>query len=140
MREYRLRAMVYYSDTDAGGIAYHRSYLDWAEHGRTEMLRSLLPEATHSNLAEDGLLAVVKSIEIHYRKPAFLDDGIEVVTSVRKVQRYSCILSQRVMRSDELLSDLSVKVAFIDKRTKRPVMIPDAIRSAMEEDDEGLHI
>ena len=32
MRTFEYRARVYFSDTDAGGIAYHARYLDWAEH------------------------------------------------------------------------------------------------------------
>ena len=32
-------ARIYYEDTDAGGVAYHTSYLRLAERARTEMMR-----------------------------------------------------------------------------------------------------
>ena len=135
MREFRLKARVYFSDTDAGGIAYHRSYFDWAEHGRTEMLREAVPQHPQSELAaEDGILTVIKSIDIHYRTPAHLDDEIEVVTVMGRVQRFSCVIEQRIMRGDDLLADLRVKAAFISKATKHPVPIPeDFIRALGEE-------
>ena len=137
MREFRLKARVYFSDTDAGGIAYHRSYFDWAEHGRTEMLREAVPELPQSELAEDdGILTVIKAIEIHYRTPAHLDDEIEIITTMGKVQRFSCIIEQRIMRGNDLLADLSVKAAFISKATKHPVPIPQVFLDALKEKEE----
>ena len=134
MREFRLKARVYFSDTDAGGIAYHRSYFDWAEHGRTEMLRQVAPELPQSALAEnDGILTVIKKIDIHYRVPAHLDDEIEIVTSVARIMRFSCIISQKIMRGTDLLADMKVKVAFINRATKRPVPVPRLFFNALEE-------
>ena len=134
MREFRLKARVYFSDTDAGGIAYHRSYFDWAEHGRTEMLREAVPEHSQSELAaEDGILTVIKAIEIHYRIPAHLDDEVEIITAMDKVQRFSCTIRQRIVRGDDVLADLNVKAAFISKATKRPVPIPQDFLAAFEE-------
>ena len=137
MREFRLKDRVYFSDTDAGGIAYHRSYFDWAEHGRTEMLREAVPSHQQSVLAEkDGILTVIKSIEIHYRMPAFLDDEIEIITSMGKVQRFSCMINQRIVRGSEVLADLVVKAAFIDRETKHPVPIPEDFLAALSEEGE----
>ena len=105
MREFRLTDRVYFSDTDAGGIAYHRSYLDWAEHGRTEMMRTLVPGHNQSRLAAgEGILNVVKSISIHYRMSAHLDDEIEVITTVREVRKFSFIrkASRAEIRKEEI--------------------------------------
>ena len=32
---------IYYEDTDAGGVVYHSKYLNFAERGRVEFLRSI---------------------------------------------------------------------------------------------------
>lgn len=134
MREFRLADRVYFSDTDAGGIAYHRSYLDWAEHGRTEMMRALVPGQSQARLASgEGILNVVKSISIHYRMSAHLDDEIEIITSVREVRKFSVLLEQKVMRGPDLLADLRVKGAFINRETKRPVRVPENIARALSE-------
>lgn len=134
MMEFRLHDRVYYSDTDAGGIAYHKSYLNWAEHGRTELFRSLFPDSSQSKLAaREGILNVVKSISIHYRKPGLLDDEIEIITTVKDVRKFSIIYEQKIMRGDDILSELSVKSAFINQKTKRPVKVPEMIAARLKE-------
>ena len=133
MRTFEYKARVYFSDTDAGGIAYHARYLDWAEHGRTEMLREIYPGKSQSQLvSEDHLMIVVKSISIEYRTPAFLDDEITVLTELADIQHVSCTIRQSIMRGDTLLSILMVRVAFIDSETKRPRKIPEDIAAAFE--------
>ena len=134
MRTFEYKARVYFSDTDAGGIAYHARYLDWAEHGRTEMLREIYPDKSQSRLAsEDSLMIVVKSINIEYRSPAYLDDEITVHTEIADMQHVSCTLRQSIMRGETLLALLMIRVAFIDSGTKRPKKIPEAIAKAFEE-------
>ena len=133
MSTFEYGARVYFSDTDAGGIAYHGRYLDWAEHGRTEMLRQLYPGKSQSQLvSEDHLMIVVKSISIEYRSPAYLDDEISVITELADIQHVSCTIRQSIMRGDILLAQLMVRVAFIDSVTKRPRKIPEDIARAFE--------
>ena len=38
---FSLPVRVYYQDTDAGGVVFHATYLDYCERARTEWLRSL---------------------------------------------------------------------------------------------------
>ena len=133
MRTFEYRARVYFSDTDAGGIAYHARYLDWAEHGRTEMLRAIYPGKTQMQLAsEEHILMVVRSISIEYKAPAFLEDEITVLTDMEEVQHFSFTMRQRIMRSETLLSELKVRIAVIDSVTKRPKKIPEDILKAFE--------
>ncbi len=133
MRTFEYKSRVYFSDTDAGGIAYHARYLDWAEHGRTEMLRAIYPGKTQMQLAsEEHILMVVRSISIEYKAPAFLEDEITVLTDMEEVQHFSFTMRQRIMRSETLLSELKVRIAVIDSVTKRPKKIPEDILKAFE--------
>ena len=131
MKVYQYKARAYFSDTDAGGIVYHTHYLDWAEHARTEMLRELLPQLKQSNLKDSGFLFVVKSINIEYFSPAVLDDEITVLTSVEELGVFSGILKQRVMRGEELLAKIVIKVAFISKETKRIQKLPEEVKTVL---------
>ncbi len=72
---------VYYEDTDAGGIVYHANYLRLAERGRTEMLRSL---GIYQNdmYAQTGLAFSVYKADVHYVKPAKLDDVLLMETAL----------------------------------------------------------
>lgn len=129
--DYKTR--VYFSDTDAEKIAYHARYLDWAEHARTEVLRSL----GYSNkiLLELGFGFVVHSIAINYEKPAFLDDEIAVSTKVEKMSSFSMVIIQDVMRGKERLAHLSIKLAFLDvknnKITKAPKEVEEALKTLL---------
>lgn len=125
--EFVFKARVYYSDTDCGGIVYHSRYLDFAEHARTEMLRSVLPGMSQSALRDDGLIFVVKSIKIDYKRPAYLDDELTVVTRLGKAERFSAIFIQEIRRGDEVLTALEVKVAAISFKDKRIMMIPEEV-------------
>lgn len=135
MKVFTYRTRVYFSDTDAAGIVYHASYIDWAEHARTEMLREMIPDRPQSALAEgdDGILILVRSIRIEYQKPGYLDDEITVETSISEMRRLSCTILQVVKRGDDVLAVLRVNAAFVSAQTKRPALIPDFIQRAAVE-------
>ena len=50
-RHHALPVRVYFEDTDAGGIAYHASYIRWCERGRTDFLRLLGTKETQDRMA-----------------------------------------------------------------------------------------
>lgn len=132
MKEFFYNARVYFSDTDAGGIVYHARYLDFAEHARTEMLREILPGIDQSYLKDDGVIFVVKSISIDYRKPALLDDLLVVRTTLEKAERFSAVFKQEVLRQDEIIASLSVRVASVSAEKKRIVPIPQKVLEALQ--------
>ena len=125
------KARVYFSDTDAGGIAYHARFLDWAEHARTEMLRSLLPTFKQESIRNMGFVFVVRSINIDYLMPAYLDDEIRVETEMEKLGAVSGVVHQCIYRDESLLAELRIKVAFIDTNTKKPSRLPDQLIEAL---------
>ena len=76
-RMFSLPTRVYWEDTDAGGVVYHAQYLAFLERARTEWLRAqgLGQEALR---AEHDLVFVVRDMQIDFRKPAKLDDLLDV--------------------------------------------------------------
>lgn len=131
MREFIYRTRVYYSDTDCGGIVYHAKYLDFAEHARTEMLRQALPDKSQREMRDGGLIFVVKSISIDYKKPGLLDDEIVVYTKLEKAERFSAVFSQNIRRGDEELAVLSVKVASVSFDGKKLTLLPKEVVEAL---------
>ena len=128
--KYKFNCRVYFSDTDAGGIVYHARYLDFAEHARTEALRSVSSSSQNELLSSD-IAFVVKSINISYEKPGYLDDLITVETSLKEAKKFSAIFLQEVKRGDDILALLEVKGAAISLSKKRPVLIPEEIINAL---------
>ena len=83
--KHRQQVRVYYEDTDFSGIVYHASYLRFMERGRTNYLR--LIGADHRALFEQaaaeapGFAFVVRHMDIHFHRPAHMDDVLDVVTA-----------------------------------------------------------
>jgi acyl-CoA thioester hydrolase len=129
---------VYYEDTDFSGIVYHASYLRFMERGRTNYLR--LIGADHRALFEQaaaealGFAFVVRHMSIDFRKPAFMDDLLDIVTTPKDVKGASVTLHQEVRRGDDMLVRADVQVAFVSGGRARP--IPKPLRVAMKADQD----
>ena len=130
---------VYYEDTDFSGIVYHASYLRFMERGRTNYLR--LIGADHRALFEQaaaeapGFAFVVRHMDIAFRKPAFMDDVLTILTAPEEVKGASITLHQKVIRGDDLLVEAHVQVAFVSGGRAKP--IPKPLRIAMKADQES---
>ena len=130
---------VYYEDTDFSGIVYHASYLRFMERGRTNYLRQI--GADHRALFEQaakeapGFAFVVRHMSIDFRKPAYMDDVLDIVTAPAEVKGASVLLNQKVIRGEDLLVEARVQVAFISGGRAKP--IPKPLRIAMKADQEA---
>ncbi len=124
---------VYYEDTDFSAVVYHASYLRFMERGRTNYLRLLgadqraLFEAVEQEAP--GFAFVVRSMQIDFRKPARMDDVLEIATAPREVKGASVVLHQIVSRDGEALVEATVQVAFVSGGRARP--IPRPLREAL---------
>jgi acyl-CoA thioester hydrolase len=121
---------VYYEDTDAGGVVYYANYLKFFERARTEWLRRAGIE--QRGLLDDfGLQFVVAQIECHYRKPARLDDEVEIDLTVARAGRAFVVFEQTARRADAVLATARVKVACIDARRFLPAAMPAPMLAAL---------
>ena len=73
-------------------------------------------------------------MDIAFRKPAFMDDVLDIVTMPQEVRGASITLHQQVKRGEDLLIDAKVQVAFVSGGRARP--IPKPLRIAMKADHE----
>ena len=118
---------VYFQDTDAGGVVYHASYVNFMERSRTEWLRTF----GYSNaglMKELGVVFVVRSMKLDYLKPALLDDLLAVTSRIKEIGRSRVTLWQEVQRGDELLTEGEVHLVCVDVKTFKPVSVPDVLR------------
>lgn len=111
-KTHRFALRVYFEDTDVAGIVYYANYLRFMERARSDMLRAVGIDQRAALDAGEGVYAVA-DVRIRYRAPARLDDAIVVVSNVREVRAASCVIHQRVMRGDEILTDAMVTAAFL---------------------------
>ncbi|MBR6355842.1 MAG: tol-pal system-associated acyl-CoA thioesterase [Alphaproteobacteria bacterium] len=122
---------VYYEDTDAGGIVYYANYLKFAERARTEFLRALTIHQ-QADLEQHQTGFVVRSCHIEYLKSAVLDDALTVTCIVREYGAASATVVQEILRGDEVLATLEVKVIYMNVATHRPTRMPAEMSAKFE--------
>ena len=121
---------IYYEDTDAAGIVYYANYLKFAERARTEFLREA-GIAQRALQDDEGVLFAVRRCEIDYLRPARLDDVLEVRSRIVASRGASLTVWQTITLGDQILAQLSVRVACVD-RTGRPARIPATVQRLIE--------
>jgi|SRR5450432_2894803 acyl-CoA thioester hydrolase len=117
---------VYYEDTDAAGVVYYANYLKYLERARTEWLAAA-GVALSALEDEHGTVFVVHRLAIDYHRPARLGDALKVSLVPRERSRVRLVVSQDILRGDELISSARVTLACLDQRTWRPVAIPECV-------------
>jgi|TARA_B100001094_G_C17937921_1_gene674042 acyl-CoA thioester hydrolase len=126
MSKHRFR--VYYEDTDAGGVVFYANYLKFIERGRTEYLRDL--GFDQGSLAlEKNIVFVVKSLSADYLSPAYLDDMIEVQTTIKSIKNASLVFTQKILSLEKntVLFNAEVKVVSVLKNNLKPCAVPQEI-------------
>lgn len=127
MKKFIWPVRVYYEDTDSGGVVYHANYLKYFERARTEYLRKLGFQLD-ALLRDEGVLFVVRSLQIDYLKPARFNDALEVSTEITTVRSASLIFRQTLLRTnDDMLSAADVRVVCLQAEGFRPVAIPEIL-------------
>jgi acyl-CoA thioester hydrolase len=116
---------VYYEDTDAGGVVYYANYLKFAERARTDWLREKGISQTGLQ-KEQGIMFVVRDVTMKLKKPARLDDMLEVSVSVKEAKRASVVLTQYITCQGKELASIEVCVVSVDRQFK-PVALPNKL-------------
>ena len=128
--EHRYPLRIFYEDTDAGGIVYYARYLHFAERARTEILR--LAGIEQSRLRDDhGVVFAVRRCEVDYRRPARLDDLVEVRSRLTGLRGARLSAAQSIWRTSEELVRLAVEVVSL-RSDGRPARIPAPVCAALE--------
>lgn len=125
---------VYYEDTDLGGVVYYANYLRFMERARTEWLRHVGVDQGRL-LADRGLIFVIVSAEIRYRRPARFDDHLHVTVALESSRRTALTFAQEIRRETvdgELLTLGRVQAACVDAADFRPRPIPPDILQRLE--------
>ena len=118
---------IYYEDTDSGGVVYYANYLKFLERARTEALFSIgFSNKKIQNLFKS--LIIVKSCNIEYKKPAYLEDELKIRSFVKSITKTSFFMNQIITKNDDVIVESQVHLVFTNKDGK-PVKIPDEIYS-----------
>ena len=125
---YSLPIRVYFQDTDAGGVVYHASYVNFLERARTEWLRDCYGYSNAGLMKEFGVVFVVRSLKLDYLKPALLDDLLTVSAQLKETGRSRITLQQSVMRGEEVLVEAEIHLVCVTVDGFKPVSVPEVLR------------
>lgn len=129
---YALPIRVYFQDTDAGGVVYHASYVNFLERARTEWLRDCHGYSNAGLIKEFDVVFVVRSLKLDYYKPALLDDLLSVTAQIKDVGRSRVALHQSVTRGEEKLVEAEIHLVCVTLDDFKPVSVPDVLRKQWE--------
>lgn len=129
MFEHRTKIRTRYSEVDRMGYVYYGNYATYFEVGRVEAMREL--GISYAELEADGIMMPVIRYEINYKKPAFYDEELTIVTRVTEIPRSRITFEYETRNSkDELLNTALTELVFVDSRTMKPQRAPQVIVDA----------
>ncbi len=122
---------VRYGETDQMGYVYYGVYAQYYEVGRVDAMRQL--GFSYKDVEANGILMPVVEFIVNYKKPAFYDDEITLITYIKKkpeglkiIFDYECYNSQK-----ELLNTGKVTLVCVDKLTQKMVKLPNWFNKAL---------
>lgn len=127
---FALPVRAYYQDTDAGGVVYHATYLDFLERARYEWLRELGFDV-HVLIRTYKAIFMIRALSIEYFKPALLDDLLQVTVQPEELGRSRITLSQRVLRDGIILAQATVHAVCVGADTLKPMSVPLPLRQKL---------
>ena len=129
-KKFSFTVKIYYEDTDVGGVVYYANYLKFLERARSEAIYSL--GYTNSSILERfGVLLIVKSCNIEYKKPARFEDTLEIISEIKSFTKTSFLMKQSISRINEIISDAEIHIVSVDKNGK-PSKIPEDLKKKLE--------
>ena len=133
---FRLALRVYWEDTDAAGIVFYANFLKFFERARTEWLRTK-GYSQEQLRTERATGFIVTDASVSYRRPARLDDLLDVTVALMRVGQASLQIAQQASRivpngTNELLADGTIRIGCVELGTYRPRRIPTEILQSIQ--------
>lgn len=115
MMEHRTQIRVRYAETDAQGIVHHAVYPVWFEEGRSDFLRKI--GVAYSQWEQQGYFVVVVELTSRYLKPAFYEDQLTVVTSLKRFKKRLMEFNYQVIdEAGKVITRGSTRHLIMDKK------------------------
>ena len=110
-------------EIDLYGHVNNATYLNYLEHGRIKSLAQT--GKSFKQYMDENIFIVIAKINILYLKLAFLDDELDILTTIKSVGRTSVVLNQEIYNRtrEENTIQSDVTVVFLNQK-KKPVAVP----------------
>jgi acyl-CoA thioester hydrolase len=101
------------------------TYLSYFEIGRVEWLRAT--GHSYREMERQGRGLVVVEALLQYRRPAFFDDELTLITDLAELGKVSLRFDYEVLRDGDVLVTGHTRHACIDLATGKPVRMPQQL-------------
>ena len=123
---FKYKLKIYYEDTDAGGVVYYANYLKFLERARSEAIYEL--GFSNTGLKKEfGIIIIVKSCNIEYKKPAIFEDSLIIESQIKETTQTSFIMTQNIKREEQLIASAEIRLVSVNLSGK-PTKIPDKLK------------
>ena len=117
---------VRYAETDQMGVVHHGNYAQYLEIARIEWLEKI--GISYKSMEKNGIMLPVYEMNFKFKKSAFFDDQLKIITSLKKTPDVKIIFDYKIYnQEEELLTTANTVLVFMDAKTKRPIRCPDYV-------------
>ena len=133
MFEHTHQLRVRYAETDQMAYVYYGNYAQYCEVGRVEAMRSL--GLSYAKMeAEWGVMMPVMKMEMEFKRPAFYDELLTIVTTIPELPDREIIFETSTYNEkNKLVNQAKVTLCFVKIDTKKRVSIPEQLYEKMKE-------
>lgn len=130
MIKHDCKVRVRYCETDQMGYTHHSTYINYFEHGRSELLRYI--NHPYAEMEKYGVMSPIMSIQIRYVRPTKYDDEVTIHTEIRQLPDDFAVFHQEIYNEKgKLICGGAVKLTFVDGATRKRVKAPAQMLEAM---------
>ncbi|GHA90864.1 acyl-CoA thioesterase [Modicisalibacter luteus] len=106
-------------------------YLEFLEEGRWAYFEQQFDLAA---LFNQGLAVVAVNLNINYRRAAVMNDELEILTSLSRLNHRSAVMHQEINRVDggKRIADADFTFVLLDSRSGRTMSIEDDLRETLK--------
>lgn len=123
---------VRYAETDQMGFVYYGNYAQYYEVARVEALRSI--GISYKSLEDSGIMMPVIKMSINYKKPAYYDDILRIVTKIKFIPTIKMEFLYEIYNSNDVLINSGETIlVFVSKATMKPCQCPNWFINILEE-------
>ncbi len=129
---------VLYGHVDKMNFVYYGRYLEYFEHARNELLRSL--ELPYATIEEQGIKLPVVEAHVNYKRPATYDTLIRIEARVPAMPKARIRIDYTVRDPDERVLVTGYTVHGFLNTADRPIRAPELLTEVLtpyfQRDDE----
>ena len=108
---------VRYAESDQMKFAHHSNYIIWFEYARIELLRK--NGFNYAEMEKSGYLLPVLEVDVHYLKPSFFDELLQIEAKISEIPRSSFRIDYKVFNENgELICHAFTRHAFMNKENR----------------------